>query len=265
MAIKVNQNTFTERKLYTGLIDYDVVGINPGVDQLAEFFNKDASELKEPNYTSEDEEGSQLRLEIWLRNEEFGLLTKVVYWLRDAERIKADGTKNQYINGVGQSSWGVDENSLPDWFDTTGLRQAMVGEGDLYNFLLAWSNANIREEGAEFALETSWSDLVGGDVSELVDFAETFGETQVRMLTGVKAVNDKHYQTIYANIPLKAGSNYVKKLDKNLSNYAWKNVSFQDSYAVKEFIPGVSSEQPAEESAPASVSNEELANLLKNG
>jgi|15BtaG_2_1085339.scaffolds.fasta_scaffold00363_23 hypothetical protein len=256
MALRGDTIEFKERKLYTGLVDFDIVGINPTAQELSELQGRDVDDITEPVYTTVDDDGEKLRLEIWLRNEELDLLTKTTFWLENNERFNRDGNKQEFINNVGNTAWAADEAGLSayEWFNTDGVRPAMVGEGNLYSFLQIWSKIDVRKEGTEFILDTSWADLIAGDVDELNEYVGAFSTHQVRMLCGVTENNQKFYQAVYNNVVLRGGSNYVKYLRKALDNYAWKG-DYQESFDLQVYTPTPASEQPAETMAQASTAD----------
>jgi hypothetical protein len=125
----------------------------------------------------------------------------VSFFLEDKQRQNKDGTKNQYINSVGTTSWADDESNLYDWFTKDrDFRVAYVGEEDLYNFMQKWlSKLDYRD--VETELQLDWKKLMRGDVRDLKSqIGGDYCDTVVSMATVVVRERDgesKEYQGIY--------------------------------------------------------------------
>ena len=126
---------------------------------------------------------------------------KVSFFLEDKQRQNRDGTKNQYINSVGTTSWADDESNLYDWFtEGRDYRVAYVGEEDLYNFMQKWLS-KLDYRLADTELELDWKKLMRGDVRDLkAQIDGEYCDTVVSMATVVVRERDgetKEYQGIY--------------------------------------------------------------------
>ena len=146
-----------------------------------------------------DDGTAKNRLDVWLRNEEQNILGKVSFWLEDRVMVGNNSGKTQFINHVGITAWGIDANTVAndsnlEWFNSDDMRECLVGEGLLYEFLAAWTNIDQRAEGSEIKLSTSTSDIItNNDVEELNTLTQEL-DRGVRVLLGVR---DGKYQDIY--------------------------------------------------------------------
>lgn len=235
-------------KLYTGLCDVNVISFNPDFETLKEYFGG-SDKTKEPVYSKEvdvkDKSGAvighcnQLRLDIWVANEEHVIKCKSSIFLEDRLRPESATTPGNYqwINDVGQTIWMNEQHSnLSDkqqkFFDVSkNPRRAYVGEETLYHFLQRWSQIDQKAEDSVLKLDTDWSDLVNGDVSELNSYVQQLEGNQVRVLFGVQ---DSKYQNFFTGHFLKAGDTYIEKLKDQVSEKKWK-CNYQNSFELKVF------------------------------
>ena len=257
--IKGRENKDGGFKLYTGLCDMEVVAFNPEVEQLREFFGG-SDKTREPNYTSTGEDGTaKIRLDVWLKNNEHNIFTKMSIFLEDKDRISKEG-KPQWINEVGQITW-VDspENLDPErqkYFNLAKKpRIAKVGEEELYEFLKAWTNIDQKADDSELKLDTAWSSIIGGNVSELNKYIPVLNR-KVKVLLGVR---DNKYQDVYSKVILKEGGTYIDTLQKNVTGqYAWKS-NYQNSFKLQQFNPDM--DAPVESTAKQATAEEIKAAL----
>ena len=228
-------------RLFTGLCDVDVVGINPSIDELKLILNRE--DVKLTDYVSTTESGARrLRVDFYVKNIRNAITTKVPIWLEDKLMQSQDGTMKQYINNVGITCWIKDNEEAPVWFKGP-YRQAYLGEEILYRFISAWTNIDPKKEGSQIILDTPFEELLEGNVSELRDLIDSFGDQQIRVLLSVK---DGKFQDVYGKVFLPAGSTYVKKLQSVLADdkkrgYPYKS-NYQGSFAFQEFTGVVAPE-----------------------
>jgi hypothetical protein len=201
---KKRENTGSqERTLKTGLLEANVIAINP---TLEEFKDKLGMELKEDSkaaeYLGETKDGNNyLRLDFWLQRVNNDEKYKVSFFLEDKERENKDGTKKQYINSIGMCSWAVDENDLAEWF-TKGrdYRVAYTGEEDLYNFMRTWL-ADLDYRDVDTVLQLEWKKLMRGNVKDIKDQINgEWAKSVVALATVIVKERDgesKEYQGIY--------------------------------------------------------------------
>lgn len=248
-----------ERVLYTGVTPMEVIAINPSVDEIKELTGKE--EVNEPQYEGLTDAGEKkLRLDVYLRNTEFNINGKLVFWLEDRPAVSSAGNK-QFINAVGMSTWA---NGQPtqDWFTMRDYREGYVGEADLYNFLSKWFGINQRSKESECILETSFSDIVAGNLDELRDYLTIFKDRTVKVLLGVK---EGKYQDIYNKVFIPMESNYTSTLEKTLSKdaaagFPYKG-NYQNSLVFQKYNPEAA---PAESITPISTTPADISALLKN-
>ena len=159
-----------------GLAEMEVICINPNAEEYKEILNIDLKEdSKSAEYIGESKDGNTyLRLNFWLKNVKNQEIFQapVSFYLEDKQRENKEGTKLQYINSIGATTWADDPNNLPDWF--TGkdhprdYRVAYTGEEELYDFLKTWLG-KLDYRDAETILQLDWKKLMKGNVKDLRD------------------------------------------------------------------------------------------------
>lgn len=195
-----NDNNY-EKKV--GIFEANVVAINPTAEEYSSILGREISpDSKATEYLGETKDGNTyLRIDVWLQEVKNQDNFKVSFFLEDKQRQNRDGTKNQYINSVGTTSWADDESNLYDWFTKDrDFRVAYVGEEDLYNFMQKWlSKLDYRD--VETELQLDWKKLMRGDVRDLKSqIGGDYCDTVVSMATVVVRERDgesKEYQGIY--------------------------------------------------------------------
>ena len=195
-----NDNNY-EKKV--GIFEANVVAINPTAEEYSSILGREISpDSKATEYLGETRDGNTyLRIDVWLQEVKNQDNFKVSFFLEDKQRQNKDGTKNQYINSVGTTSWADDESNLYDWFTKDrDFRVAYVGEEDLYNFMQKWlSKLDYRD--VETELQLDWKKLMRGDVRDLKSqIGGDYCDTVVSMATVVVRERDgesKEYQGIY--------------------------------------------------------------------
>jgi len=186
-----------------GIFEANVVAINPTAEEYSSILGREISpDSKATEYLGETKDGNTyLRIDVWLQEVKNQDNFKVSFFLEDKQRQNRDGTKNQYINSVGTTSWADDESNLYDWFTKDrDFRIAYVGEEDLYNFMQKWlSKLDYRD--VETELQLDWKKLMRGDVRDLKSqIGGDYCSTVVSMATVVVRERDgesKEYQGIY--------------------------------------------------------------------
>jgi hypothetical protein len=200
---KKRTNDTFEKVLKTGLLEANVVAINPTIEEFKDILGMELKEdSKAAEYLGQTKDGnSYLRIDVWLQKINAEDKFKVSFFLEDKERENKDGTKNQYINSTGMCSWAGDENDLAEWF-TKGrdYRIAYTGEEDLYNFMRTWlSKLDYRD--ADTVLQLEWKKLMRGNVKDLKDQVNgEWCDTIAALATVIVKERDgesKEYQGIY--------------------------------------------------------------------
>ena len=140
-----NKKVFREIKLYTGIHNMKVVGINPDKAGLEAFGYKPQNE---PVYVTTEGEVKKLRIDFHLNGvspEGDKIMTKVAFFLENQHRVNRDGTKSEWINDFGRTAWSAegDPENAPaglTWFKHETARRSHVGEADLHLFIVNWLN-----------------------------------------------------------------------------------------------------------------------------
>lgn len=190
-----------------GLFVGKVVAINPDNEQFKELTGTELEEdSKMTTYLGESREGNTyLRIDFWLdvigkNGESTGEYMKLNFFLEDKERENKEGTKMQYINTVGATTWADDPNNLPDWFSARQYRVAKTGEEELYDFLRIWLN-KLDYRDADTILELEWKKLMKGNVEQLRNQIDGEYESTVGALATVsikeKDGEVKEYQSVF--------------------------------------------------------------------
>ena len=167
------ESTNTESKFNkkVGLFEANVIAINPTNEEYKDVLGIELGEdSKATNYLGETRDGNTyLRVDVWLQEVKNQENFKVSFFLEDREKENRDGTKKQYLNSVGMTSWADDENNLFDWFkENREYRVAFIGEEDLYDFLRTWLG-QLDYRSAETTLTLDWTKLMRGNVKDLKD------------------------------------------------------------------------------------------------
>ena len=242
MAIKSNQSTEEVVgggiQLYSGLSNFNVIAVNPTLDELHEL----GIMLKsEPNYYVEFSGKEYFKLTFWIKNED--LTTRFEILMNAEPRVSQSG-KHQWLNNAGQSTWSNDAPTY-DWWKTEGTRHAFTGEETLINFAKAWANV---ANGDDVYFE-SIDKIVKGDVAEVKALAKVLSGNQIRLLIGVK---DGKYQSVYTKvfgrIKPERDDLFVKTLN---DEYGPFNAEFDTTLAWGPFSPQPSLVTPdAEDDSP---------------
>ncbi len=199
---KREQIQVTEYAKKVGLFEAKVVAINPDAEEYKEILNIELKEdSKAIEYLGTNADGdTKLRIDVWLEEIKNKEKFKVSFFLENKEKVNRDGTKKQYINTVGTTSWADDANNLGDWFTSRDYRVAFIGEEDLYTFLRTWLGG-LDYRDAETTLSLDWKKLMKGNVKDLKDQIGGEFTTSVVALATIKTVvkdeGTKEYQSVY--------------------------------------------------------------------
>jgi hypothetical protein len=195
----------TKQQDYTkkvGLFEANVIAINPTLEEYNRILGIELKEdSKAVEYLGESRDGNtSLRMDFWLEEVKSKEKLKVTFFLENKVRENKDGTKKQYINTSGTTSWAADENDLPEWFTKREYREAHVGEEELYNFLRTWLG-RIDYSKESGVLEVEWKKLMKGNVRELAEQIDgAYCTTVVALATVIakeKEGETKEYQGVY--------------------------------------------------------------------
>lgn len=239
MAIKGNSSdkpVVKEFSKYIGPCVISVSAVNPSQSEMVTMGLKAD---KDPEYLTEVEGVKKVRIDFYVQNVE--LKTKLSFFLEDKERANKIGDKFEFINNVGQSTWGVSvEEAVAKegkngntWFKPEGARKALVGEVDFYNFIKNWANVAPDEECVLDDIKA----LFKGNFKELQGLVKMLAANTVWVMA---TVNDKGYQNINNKCFGRATS---KQFAKTFADFVAKQkdsgYAIKDKYALefKEYIP----------------------------
>jgi hypothetical protein len=185
-----------------GIAEVRVIAINPTEAEYVEMLGKELKEdSKATEYISESKDGNRtLRIDIWLEEVKHNEKFKISFFLEDKFRENKDETKYQFINDIGNCSWAIDEDGVPDWFSKRSFRKAHAGEEELYEFVRTWLG-NLDYSKASTSVELDWKALMKGNVkalSEQIDgeYAVNFGVLSI-IVTKEKDGEIKEYRNVY--------------------------------------------------------------------
>lgn len=269
MAIEIkndaNASTVRDNRYFTGVIPYRVILINPTLDELHE---KGLTYIKkEPEYQKEADFGNgpirTTQVDFWLKSVptpecDYDITTKVTFQIAKNVYVGKTTGKTQYVNRYGRMAWASNElelNSNP-YFLNEDARPAYKGEEELYKFLFAWLNMSYDPDRKILTdCRVDVEKLFDGDFSELKELV-TVGEPYiVRVLTGVRRVEDeengsiKYFQVTYSKYFLKHNQKITTSLQKYLESNEYNSFGTETNpviytFAIKEFDP---SAQPDKE------------------
>lgn len=234
MAIQSNASTQEVMggiKLYSGLSNFNVVAVNPTMEQLHAM---DIKVKTEPNYFLELNGEDYFKVVFWIKNND--LTTRLEILMQNKARVSQNG-KNQWINKIGQSTWAEGEPTM-DWWKSEGQAHCFVGQETLINFIKAWANV---ASGDEVTLDTI-NKIVTGDVTELRSLVSGLKDNQVRLLIGVK---DGKYQSVYTKcfgrIKPQRDDIFVRNLNDEYGNF---NAEFNTDLQWGTFSPQLGVTEP---------------------
>lgn len=189
---------------HVGMMEADVVAINPTAEWLAENGIEVKEDSKTTEYFGEREGNLTVRISVWLRTKD-GELYNTNFFLENKDKINQKGDKIQYVNTACVTSWcplGTDgkgaEDLLHEWFTGRDFKVAIQGEEELYNFLRNWFNFDWRD--AENAVELDRKKLFKGNVREISEWIGKPETQTVCCSVEVKTVEKDGEVTEYQNV-----------------------------------------------------------------
>lgn len=243
MAVQGNsseEKVVKGNSIYTGVIGFKVAGFNLTSDELVELGF--AKPKEEPNYL-DVQVGNDIfnKITIYLYNDTYKIKTRFDILVKP-ELVKSAGGKSLFISPFGlnnnklQSFWAIDQDAAvahgeqyPAMLNVLNIREAMVGEQTLHEFIYNW--LNVKTDSETYLEE--FEDIAKGDVSGLNALAKTYKNNVVNLLVGV---NDKNYMTIYTGLFMRPSVDSSKLLSDTLTKTKFK-ANFQNSFKVLEFTP----------------------------
>ena len=235
MAIKSNnsnEEVMGSIKSYSGLSNFNVIAVNPTMEELHAI---DIKVKTEPNYFLELNGEDYFKVTFWVKNED--LTTRLEILMQNKQRTSKTG-KFQWLNATGQSTWSEDTPTYDWWQKPETSRKAFGGEETLVNFVKAWANV---APGDNVYFDTI-DKIVTGDVTEVKALMDTLKGNQVRLLVGVK---DGKYQQVYTKyfgrIKPQRDDFFMKALNDEYGSF---NAEFDTTLKWGEFTPVLSVVKP---------------------
>lgn len=265
MAVKGNQRVQADYQRKVGFDEMEIVAFNPTKEELESLLN--IPDMKEPTYLGlyqnpdDGKEFPKTTVSVWLKGKVSQGLFNVRFSIINKERWNKDATKKQFINDVGDTAWGADENWLRSMatnmelkegtrnfykgFTTREFRPALSGEDKLYDFLQKFTNIDTRDLANQITLETKR--LFKGDFSELQELLITeygsntlCGCATVRVVpntdTDAPAGSFKEYQSVYDEFLPGSYIRYFQPGVKSRPDYVTKYIAnMEGEYGAKDF------------------------------
>ena len=212
--MNIEKNEVREKTYYVGVEEMEVLAFSPNRKELNNLLNYTPDEPQEEieyvkntdikwNKDGEEQETkgvTQVQIDVWMRGKETGVLAKTSFFIAHFNRLNKDGEKHQYINQVGDTSWTADVTELKEMFThftkkdfKTGkvtdrlekiYRKALIGEEQLYAFLISWMDVNKFNEKNDVFLDNK--KLFKGNFSELNSLIEPYSGNTVMVALSVK-------------------------------------------------------------------------------
>lgn len=164
--MKVNKNQQSEKKMYVGIGEVQILGFNPSretLDQILgierdenyeqkpefEYF-KESVELKQKDKDGNELDSifcDQLTVTVWVKEVKNGSIHPVNFTIYKTEDVSSTG-KFRFVNQHGKSIYCDSEENLSEYFTNTPgkikqpltYRKAYKGEANLLEFLASWTN-----------------------------------------------------------------------------------------------------------------------------
>lgn len=195
------QLSFTKK---VGFFEAKVVAINPTIEELKENLNIELSEnSKITEYLTLKDDVPGIRIDFWLEEVKNKEKYRLSINLKEKDVVTKDGSKKQYINNIGTTTWAPDDNSLPEWFTKRDYREAYAGEELLYRFLKTWlSELDYTKDST--VLQLDWKKIIKGNVKDLKEQVDGAYCGNVLALASVSVSNtngeNKEYQRVYDRV-----------------------------------------------------------------
>lgn len=149
-----NKTSSAAPRLFTGLNNFKVVGLNPSKEEIENYLGREYK--LNVNYDIVDLNGRSLRpIEIWLKDTSDHMETLPIrFYMSDTDDVSQSGTI-RFVNSKGnfasaKSEELLRENEKMSWFTQYPFRVAKLGEFELYTFMQKLMRYNSRGENAAF-------------------------------------------------------------------------------------------------------------------
>lgn len=265
MAITGKQRIAADYSKKVGFDEMNIVAINPTKEELESLLN--FPDMKEPQYLGvfqDPDTGADFpktTVSIWVQGKVAKTPSNIRYSIVKRERFNKDKTKKQFINEVGDTAWGADENWLKSMatdmtvkegtrnfykgFTSREFWPAYSGEDKLFEFLQKWTNLDTREQGNQITLDRTL--LFKGNYSEIQDLLKTeFANNTVCAPYTVRVVPNtdtnatpgsfKEYQSVYDEVLPGSYIRYFQDGVTNRPDYVNKYIAnLEGEYGSKDF------------------------------
>ena len=256
---KATDSTVKDFKYYMGVIPYNVVAVNPSLNELKALGIDYLTE--EPQYQSSQEfDGKVIKnaiVDFWVKslsNPEFPemeILTKIQFRINHEVYVGTNSGKTQFINKYGRTAWAMTVADLDanKYYENVGSRPAHNGEEDLHKFLFAWLNMTYDPKTKVFDdCLINVDAVIAGNFSELKSIVAGSKEYIVKLLTGVQVTEKdgkiRYYQTVYNQMFLKHNQTSTNRLQEYVDKDEYTAFSTDKrpvfySYDIREFDKSV--------------------------
>jgi hypothetical protein len=236
-----NQSEQTEAvKRYTGKLDVNVIAFNPTKAELEKlgYTPKD-----EPKYfgPTKDNTGTYGRLAFYVQATVNGDTIKsiVSFMFGDKPRTNKDGTKYQWIDKLGRTTWSPTVGEIKsEYFDVDSAQHCYgIGHEEFIRFIRAWGNIDSKNDSQ---LKHP-SDIANGKFAEVKKWFDMIHK--VGNSVGVLLAANGAYINVYTGYFSRGGSQtltyWKSHLSKALKNaksagFSWK-YDFQGDLKLQEY------------------------------
>lgn len=251
MAVETgNSAEKTGRTLYTGLVNVQVVAINP---TKAEMEKLGYQPQKDPVYTVEigtDEKKQYTKIALYVTGEgsykdnegvvkKGNVKSKIEYLISARQRVSQNGNI-QFIDKFGNSAYGSTKGTENmGWFwgkdgkdlvTNNKIREAYEGEADLIAAIKAWMAVDF---GRECTID-NWTNLVNGNLNELTSLMKAQPNNKLKVLAITST--DEKYQNIYNRMFGFENDIDTKKWVKHFNSNTGSTANYQNDFTFKPFI-----------------------------
>jgi hypothetical protein len=168
----LNEKETPKSELYVGVGKYQLIKIEA------------SEELDDKN---------QRRIKFIFKSETVNSVVSKTYWVGNEKVVSKTTNKPLFINSFAKTTYAESAEAVENigWFDTTGLREALVGEAEITKDLRVLSN--IKKDNV-FNITKMIPLLVDGNIEVL---NKLFLNKETNLMVGVRTTGDKQYSTVF--------------------------------------------------------------------
>lgn len=240
MAVSGKRKEFKGFSPKVGFFQAEILVINPSLEQINEFM--DISNMKEPDYNKDytdriDNVTYEQAIPTFYLKMHDGTIQPKRFPIVNKVRTNRDGSKIQYINDIGNTTWAVDDNALHEqkyaWFTKRPYREALTGEEKMYNFLQKWLSLDWQDSDTQLTIDSKMM------------FKGNYKELQVLLKESqFKEAKIVGYATIHTTIPTPTDENpepdpkyYQNIWDEFLPGNAWRYIHIEPTPGTTYNVP----------------------------